>query len=58
MKSPTHTASTSSGEVPGSRVLYAAIVIGAALLLMGVIWQPAPQAAPAQQAQINVTAQG
>jgi hypothetical protein len=50
------TKSTGTGEVFGARVLYAAMVAGAALLLLGAIWQPAPQAAPAntasQQAQV------
>ncbi|HTQ15714.1 MAG TPA: hypothetical protein VMH86_17740 [Rhizomicrobium sp.] len=58
MTSPTHsTVQDSGGEVFGYRVLYAAIVIGAALLLAGVIWQPAPDAAPVQQAQAALTAQ-
>ncbi|MGH6872813.1 MAG: hypothetical protein ACREHE_15025 [Rhizomicrobium sp.] len=57
MTSPTRTTSTSSGDIPGARALYAAIVIGAALLLAGVIWQPAPQAGPVQQAQASLTAE-
>jgi hypothetical protein len=60
MRSPTATGSaTSSGEVFGARFLYAAVVIGAALLLAGAIWQPAPQAAaPVQQAQATLNAAG
>jgi hypothetical protein len=37
---------SSDGEVYGAKALYAAIVIGAALLLVGVVWSPAP--APAK----------
>lgn len=60
MTSPTSTGSSSSnGEVFGARFLYAAVVIGAALLLFGAIWQSAPQAtAPAQQAQVTLNAAG
>ncbi|HEX3665949.1 MAG TPA: hypothetical protein VHU23_12025 [Rhizomicrobium sp.] len=44
--------SSGSGEVYGARVLYAAMVVGAALLLLGAIWQPAQQtiASPADTA--------
>ena len=44
--------SSGSGEVYGARVLYAAMVVGAALLLLGAIWQPAQQtvASPANTA--------
>ncbi len=58
MTSPTSTgSSSSSGEVFGARFLYAAVVIGAALLLMGAVWQTAPQAAaPTHQAQVTLNA--
>jgi hypothetical protein len=39
---------SSNGEVYGAKALYAAMVIGAALLLLGTLWSPAPQAAPAK----------
>ncbi len=43
----THYSSKTSGtgEVFGARVLYAAMVAGAAFLLLGAIWQPAPRTA-------------
>jgi hypothetical protein len=34
---------SSNGEVFGAGALYAAMVIGAALLLLGTVWSPAPQ---------------
>ena len=37
---------TSDNEVYGAKALYMAIVVGAALLLAGAIWAPAPAKAP------------
>jgi hypothetical protein len=51
------TRSSGSGEVFGAKVLYAAMVVGAAVLLMGAIWTQAPQSAPKPASQqVVVTA--
>jgi hypothetical protein len=47
---------SSNGEVFGARALYAAMVIGAALLLLGTLWSPAPQAAQTQTQAVEQTA--
>jgi hypothetical protein len=39
---------SSNGEVFGARALYAAIVVGAVLLLMGAIYTPSPAVQHAQ----------
>jgi hypothetical protein len=49
---------SSDGEVFGTNALYGAMVVGAVVLLMGSIWNPAtvntvtPSAAPAPQVQV------
>jgi hypothetical protein len=43
-----YSSNSSNGEVFGANALYAAMVIGAALLLLGALWSPAPQASPAK----------
>lgn len=54
-----HYSSSADGEVYGAKALYAAMVIGAALLLMGMVWSPgqAPAKAPnTATEQVVVTA--
>jgi len=47
----TYSSKSSNGEVFGASALYAAMVIGAALLLLGALWSPAPQAPASAQTQ-------
>ena len=53
---------SSDGEVYGTNALYAAMVVGAVVLLLGSIWSPAtvntamPSAAPVPQVQVAATA--
>lgn len=53
----TYSSKSSNGEVFGASALYAAMVIGAALLLLGALWSPAPQAAQAQAPAVEQVAQ-
>jgi hypothetical protein len=53
---------SSNGEVYGATTLYAAMIVGAVVLLLGSLWTPASvNAAPsasAPQVQVATTAQG
>jgi hypothetical protein len=53
---------SSNGEVYGSNTLYAAMVVGALVLLLGSLWTPASvsagPSAPVQPVRVAAVAQG